>query len=589
MPKYHVTDPQGQTFEITAPEGASEDQVLAYAKQQFAPRSAAMRDATKRAASVSGPEMALGTGITAGLGSDIDAASAAGETGLNNLARKLEGKDSVGYGMKDAFSAVKDINERKAKAFDKAHPVAAPLTELGGALMTPGIGSANTALKGAGLTSGVARSALIGGGLGGVNAFGSSRGSLGDKLKAIPGGAAVGGVTGGSLHGLARLAPRLAASASGAAGEGARAIKDVFDAGTNDASELLPDQIKRGAAKGEAYIGDLAKKLDPTGQKLAASPVEKVGKPVTAAEALGRPGVTQLKVMGRRMGETPDKLEAQLYGRSKELPDRVINDFRETTGIDPEMTRGDMVASAEKMRQAATGPRAAWYAQGALDSPELRELRDTDQIKKAIKKAHEFVSADRESAYAHGLHGVDELPEEKLDLNTGKPTVVMQNGKPVMLKRQVALDRAKARGFTHSMENVDGEESQPLTAKGWEYVKRGLDQQLSKYRDPVTKKLDLSSPAAQALVKVRRELGAELTNPKQPWGAAGKAAFDASGEPIRMEKAFNDAKSLLSTSVPGHRFDQRLTSWLSGLRWRCSSARPARAWLPESAPTRPKP
>lgn len=36
MPKYIVTSPDGKDFEITAPEGATQDQVLEYSKQQFA-------------------------------------------------------------------------------------------------------------------------------------------------------------------------------------------------------------------------------------------------------------------------------------------------------------------------------------------------------------------------------------------------------------------------------------------------------------------------------------------------------------------------------------------------------------------------
>src|SRR5947209_14697922 len=39
MPKYQITSPEGKTFEITAPEGASQDEVLAYAKANFSPKS----------------------------------------------------------------------------------------------------------------------------------------------------------------------------------------------------------------------------------------------------------------------------------------------------------------------------------------------------------------------------------------------------------------------------------------------------------------------------------------------------------------------------------------------------------------------
>lgn len=42
MPQYDVTSPEGKTFRVTAPEGATQDQVLAYARSQFsAPHSSA--------------------------------------------------------------------------------------------------------------------------------------------------------------------------------------------------------------------------------------------------------------------------------------------------------------------------------------------------------------------------------------------------------------------------------------------------------------------------------------------------------------------------------------------------------------------
>ena len=36
MPKFRITSPDGQTYEITAPEGATQEQVLAYAQQHHA-------------------------------------------------------------------------------------------------------------------------------------------------------------------------------------------------------------------------------------------------------------------------------------------------------------------------------------------------------------------------------------------------------------------------------------------------------------------------------------------------------------------------------------------------------------------------
>jgi hypothetical protein len=35
MPKYRITAPDGKTYEVNAPDGASQDDVLAYVKQNY--------------------------------------------------------------------------------------------------------------------------------------------------------------------------------------------------------------------------------------------------------------------------------------------------------------------------------------------------------------------------------------------------------------------------------------------------------------------------------------------------------------------------------------------------------------------------
>ena len=38
MAKYRITSPEGEKFEISAPDNASPDEVMAYARKQFASR-----------------------------------------------------------------------------------------------------------------------------------------------------------------------------------------------------------------------------------------------------------------------------------------------------------------------------------------------------------------------------------------------------------------------------------------------------------------------------------------------------------------------------------------------------------------------
>ncbi len=61
MPDYHVTSPEGTKYKVTAPEGATQDQVLSYAKEHFAKES-------KNSSSIygdAGKEFGRGVGLTA--------------------------------------------------------------------------------------------------------------------------------------------------------------------------------------------------------------------------------------------------------------------------------------------------------------------------------------------------------------------------------------------------------------------------------------------------------------------------------------------------------------------------------------------
>lgn len=50
MPKYRITGPDGGTYEVTAPEGATEQDVLTYAQQNYKPAAVKPAVAPKRAA-----------------------------------------------------------------------------------------------------------------------------------------------------------------------------------------------------------------------------------------------------------------------------------------------------------------------------------------------------------------------------------------------------------------------------------------------------------------------------------------------------------------------------------------------------------
>src|SRR5262249_4226500 len=98
------------------------------------------------------------------------------------------------------------------------------------------------------------------------------------------------------------------------------------------------------------------------------------------------------------------------------------------------------------------------------------------------------------------------------------------------------------------------------TMQTWDYIKRGLDDALEAYRDPVTRRLNLDT-RGRAILGLHNELRGELTNPDTVWGPDYKAALDAGGEPIRLEQAFNEGSKLMSNNVKQRDFQTRWNTY----------------------------
>lgn len=133
MATYHITAPNGTVHEITAPEGATDAQVLAYAQQQFA-----------RDPGLSGLAAAGASGVNRGFYADLlglpvdtaanvlDLGKAAVGFGYNQVKQAVTGKPSVppGWTMPYDRSQVPGTSEwiaAKARAAGNALGVASPL------------------------------------------------------------------------------------------------------------------------------------------------------------------------------------------------------------------------------------------------------------------------------------------------------------------------------------------------------------------------------------------------------------------------------------------------------------------------------
>ena len=458
-------------------------------------------------------------GATMGFIDDLDVWAEKAKVQIQNTLRHARGQPPLPIPTDDQIRAKLKGMEKKEET---EHPVRSSAEQLAGGFGTPGLGAAGDALKTGTKLPALARAGIMGVGIGGTAAAGYADGTPQERLSKVPGGAVAGGLTGGALHAAPGAAKRIA-------GAGQEAF-DRLKAGLGHEPGAPPSAAMREKAQktGTEAVSKMAQRLDPTGEKLKFNKTEQRGKPITAAEALGRSAETQLKVAGRRTGQTPDALESQLRARHAETADRVVNDFEKLTGIDAEAAKGDFQSEMQRLRSQAAPIYERAYAHADVDSPELTDLLKRPSMKKALANAERIAAEEGREPADIGFTVV----RKPLMINGKQAT---QGGRPLFTEEEVELRRP-------SMQT-------------WDYVKRGLDDVIEGYRKNGRLELDTEGRAA---VKTLSELRDHLTDESKPWGSDYAAALNAGGEPLRQEEAFTSAKKLLSGTTSESDFTTRV-------------------------------
>lgn len=190
MPDYVITAPDGRKFKITAPEGASEEDVLKFAQ-------ANMGEAQKATEGrPAGLTDTVASAMTFGLTNDMAGlARAAGPAARfvgNKMGLPVEYREGE---VGDAYSAGRNNAVRKLNQYRDANPVTAfagdvvggmanPASRIG--MVKPGASMLQRALLGGG----------TGAGMGAAYGFGNAEGDLGDRAQGAGAGALVGGAVG---------------------------------------------------------------------------------------------------------------------------------------------------------------------------------------------------------------------------------------------------------------------------------------------------------------------------------------------------------------------------------------------------------
>lgn len=183
-----------------------------------------------------------------------------------------------------------------------------------------------------------ATAGLTGGLFGGSwDAMNANADAATDSLKAYqtanPVKASLAQAAGGFLAAPGRVAPATIAPAAASA----------------TASAAVPVASQRAAQ----YVSDLAAAAGKDPAALAQAGTDAAGKPIMAAEAIGKPGTVGLAALGRRSGTTPDALQGLLDERSAGAPGRVLNDYATASGINPVAAQGNIDALVQAGRAKA--------------------------------------------------------------------------------------------------------------------------------------------------------------------------------------------------------------------------------------------
>lgn len=202
MPAYEITAPDGHVLSVNAPDGTTQDQVLAYVQNSYKPQP-----------TQSPQERANAAGVQAGhdqspLTAAIGQASQQGTAGLANYVNagvRYMGQRLTGVPNPDDYITDLSYSRGISQGEAEGHPLASTLGGTGGALLgAAALRGANTALRGGevaaatpGIASRLAGGAATGGALGGIQSQ-----AQGQDLPTTLLNAAGGAVMGGGLAGV---------------------------------------------------------------------------------------------------------------------------------------------------------------------------------------------------------------------------------------------------------------------------------------------------------------------------------------------------------------------------------------------------
>jgi hypothetical protein len=278
---------------------------------------------------------------------------------------------------RDSYRVLQGIDNQT----NRGQRIAGGLTGFAGTVAAPGFG-AGRYIQGAQGAAGIGRAALVGGASGGVFGAGAADGGLQERAMSGALGAVLGAGTGGVIKGASPLIGEAARRTGSGLSEAGATIARGF-------GRVAPEApiTARATTDAEQYVQRL---VDGSGADLATNPVAARGKPITAAEAIGPSGVSNMAALTRRSGRAGGMAQAQLGARAQEQSNRVVQDFADLTGMDP-------AGSADMIENLATAGRArarplyeAAYSMQVQPTPLMENILSRPVGQAALRRAYKI-------------------------------------------------------------------------------------------------------------------------------------------------------------------------------------------------------
>jgi hypothetical protein len=474
MATYQITGPDGSVYEVTAPEGATDAEIMAYAQRGVQPKAEmpAPLQPVSTGQAVLGTARNLLQGATLGFSDELEAAIAKG--------LDVVGVPSSVTGVPSNLTTeqYRQIIENQRLGVSQQFPTLSAGAELTGAfapaLLTGGqsipasasLGSANVAPS---LLRQTVKGGALGGLYGGTTAVGKSEGNIYERSADIPEGLALGttfgmatpGIMAGGKKGLTALDELLLGGRGG----------ELLNAGLNKVDQFLlggkPEPViktDKAADKAKQLILESLRRDEITAPQAAAriAELEAKGVPdVMLPEVAGRATTQRLSAAanfpGGGIDTVSEKLIRNVQNQSTLLPKYLSDAFGVKGGNSSQMVDSIM---ASRSAQAAPLYNKAYFAdpQGTVlryvNDPKVNSLLKLPQFKDAADEVTELLRADGKIAADAKIsltptvqnldqikRGLDALINKQTDAVTGKMTPL---GKIYLAKKNEFLNAIDA-------------------------------------------------------------------------------------------------------------------------------------------------